>query len=42
MAGPRIVVVGGGFAGYHAARALCRRLGDAAEVVLVNPTDYFL
>jgi NADH dehydrogenase len=42
MATPRIVVVGGGFAGYHAARALCRSLGDAADVVLVNPTDYFL
>ncbi len=38
----RIVVVGGGFAGFNAARTLCRQLGDAAEVVLVNPTDYFL
>jgi NADH dehydrogenase len=39
----RIVIVGGGFAGYHAARALSRALPDsAAEVVLVNPTDYFL
>ena len=40
---PRIVIVGGGFAGYHAARALTRALLDsAAEIVLINPTDYFL
>lgn len=38
----RIVVVGGGFAGYHAARTLGRKLKDSADVVLVNPTDYFL
>jgi NADH dehydrogenase FAD-containing subunit len=39
----RIVIVGGGFAGYYAARSLCRKLGDeAAEIVIVNPTDYFL
>jgi NADH dehydrogenase len=35
-------VVGAGFAGYHAAKTLGRKLGDTAEVVLVNPTDYFL
>ena len=35
-------MVGGGFAGFHAARALHRRLGTAAEIVPVNPTDYFL
>jgi NADH dehydrogenase len=35
-------VVGGGFAGYHAAKSLRRRLGDEAEIVLVSPTDYFL
>ena len=39
---PRVVVVGGGFAGYHAARSLTRRLRGTAEIVLVNPTDYFL
>ena len=39
---PRVVVVGGGFAGFHAARNLAKRLGDDAEIVLVNPTDYFL
>ncbi len=38
----RVVVVGGGFAGYHAAKTLGRKLGDRAEIVLVNPTDYFL
>jgi NADH dehydrogenase len=41
MSKPRIVVVGAGFAGYHAARTLQRNAGSA-EVVLINPTDYFL
>jgi NADH:ubiquinone reductase (H+-translocating) len=39
---PRVVVVGAGFAGFHAARCLSRRLGAGAEVVVVNSTDYFL
>ena len=39
---PRVVVVGGGFAGFHAARSLSKRLGDDAEIVLVSATDYFL
>jgi NADH dehydrogenase len=39
---PRIVIVGGGFAGYHAARTLSRSLGDSARITLVNPTDFFL
>src|SRR5918995_5224355 len=38
----RVVVVGGGFAGFHAARSLAKRLGGDAEIVLVNSTDYFL
>jgi NADH dehydrogenase len=38
---PRIVVVGGGFAGYHAAKAL-QKHADRVEIVLINPTDYFL
>ncbi|MER6900999.1 NAD(P)/FAD-dependent oxidoreductase, partial [Amycolatopsis sp. NPDC000740] len=38
----RVVIVGGGFAGYHAARKLLRTLGDRAEIVVLNPTDYFL
>jgi len=39
---PRVVVVGGGFAGYHATRTLARSMGDAAEIVLICPTNYFL
>ncbi|MEV4201226.1 NAD(P)/FAD-dependent oxidoreductase [Micromonospora globbae] len=42
MARPRIVIVGAGFAGFHAARRLARLARGAADVVLVNPTDYFL
>ncbi|HEX5401469.1 MAG TPA: NAD(P)/FAD-dependent oxidoreductase [Pseudonocardiaceae bacterium] len=40
----RVVIVGGGFAGFHAARALIRALPreSGVEVVLVNRTDYFL
>jgi NADH dehydrogenase len=38
----RIVVVGGGFAGFEAARGLLKTVGDAAEIVLINPTNYFL
>ncbi len=32
----------GGFAGFEAARGLSRAAGDAAEIVLINPTNYFL
>jgi NADH dehydrogenase len=40
---PRIVVVGGGFAGFYALRHLHRHLRpEQAELVLVNPTDYLL
>jgi NADH dehydrogenase len=40
---PRILVVGGGFAGFYALRHLQRHLRpDQAELVLVNPTDYLL
>ena len=42
MTRQRIVVVGAGFAGYHAAKFFGRRISGEAEVVLVNPTDYFL
>jgi NADH dehydrogenase len=38
---PRVVIVGAGFAGFHAARGLQRHAPDA-ELVLINPTDYFL
>ncbi len=39
---PRVVVVGAGFAGYQTARTLSRTLRGKAEIVLLNPTDYFL
>jgi NADH dehydrogenase len=42
MARPRIVIVGAGFAGYHCARKLARLAKGAADIVLLNPTDYFL
>lgn len=38
----RIVVLGAGFAGFHAARALSEQVAGEAEIVLINPTDYFL
>ncbi len=41
MCAARVVIVGGGFAGYHAARGLLRH-APSAELVLINPTDYFL
>lgn len=41
MSAARVVVVGAGFAGYHAARGLQKHAPDA-EIVLINPTDYFL
>ena len=42
MTRPRIVIIGGGFAGYYAARSLCSTVRGEAEVVILNPTDYFL
>jgi NADH dehydrogenase len=42
MARPRIVIVGAGFAGYHAAHTLSRLSRGRAEIALINPTDYFL
>jgi NADH:ubiquinone reductase (H+-translocating) len=35
------VIIGAGFAGYSAARGLQKHAADA-EIVLINPTDYFL
>jgi NADH dehydrogenase len=44
MAARRVVVVGGGFAGFEVVRSLVHALpaNASVEVVLVNPTDYFL
>ena len=39
---PRVLIIGGGFAGAFAARNLQRRLGDAAEIELINDTNYFV
>jgi NADH dehydrogenase len=38
----RIVIVGAGFAGFTAARTLARLARGRAEIVMINPTDYFL
>ena len=39
----QIVIVGAGYAGYQCARHLERRLPrEAAEIVIVSPTDYML
>jgi NADH dehydrogenase len=38
----RVVIAGTGFAGFHAARRLERLAKGRLEVVVVNPTDYFL
>ncbi|GIE98403.1 NAD(P)/FAD-dependent oxidoreductase [Paractinoplanes rishiriensis] len=42
MARPRIVIVGAGFAGFSAARKLAQLSRGGADIVLINPTDYFL
>ena len=39
---PRIVIVGAGFAGFEAAHGLAHTMADSAEIVLINPTNYFL
>ncbi len=39
---PRVVIVGSGFAGFHAAKSLAATVGDTAEIVVVSPTNYFL
>jgi NADH dehydrogenase len=42
MSRPRVVIVGAGFAGYQTARTLSRSARNKADVILLNPTDYFL
>jgi NADH:ubiquinone reductase (H+-translocating) len=42
MARPQIVIVGAGFAGFTAARRLSKLSGGSADIVIINPTDYFL
>ena len=42
MTKPRVVIVGAGFAGYHAAITLQRLARGRADITIVNPTDYFL
>lgn len=42
MTKPRVVIVGAGFAGYHAAKTLSRIARNRAEIVVLNSTDYFL
>ena len=38
----RVVIVGAGFAGFNAARALSRLVGSSTDIVVINSTDYFL
>ena len=38
----RVVIIGAGFAGYHAARELSRLVGASTEIVVINSADYFL
>ncbi|WP_052850503.1 NAD(P)/FAD-dependent oxidoreductase [Streptomyces avicenniae] len=42
MSRSRVVIVGAGFAGYQTARTLARRARGKLDIVLLNPTDYFL
>ena len=39
---PRVVIIGSGFAGFHTAKSLAARTGDAVEILVVSPTNYFL
>jgi NADH dehydrogenase FAD-containing subunit len=41
MSAARVVIVGAGFAGFTAARDL-QKYAPHADIVLINPTDYFL
>jgi NADH dehydrogenase len=37
-----VVIIGSGFAGFHAARSLARRSRGTVEILVVSPTNYFL
>jgi NADH:ubiquinone reductase (H+-translocating) len=39
---PRILIIGAGFAGFHAARTLVRLARGAADIAVLNPNDHFL
>lgn len=39
---PRVVIVGSGFAGFHAARRLQREAGRLLDVTVISTTNYFL
>ncbi|MEJ2870920.1 NAD(P)/FAD-dependent oxidoreductase [Actinomycetospora sp. OC33-EN08] len=39
---PRVVIVGSGFAGFHTAKSLAKRMRGEVEIVVVSPTNYFL
>ena len=42
-AGPHVLIVGAGFAGFHCARELeCRMRPGEARVTMASPTDYML
>ncbi|MEJ3651444.1 NAD(P)/FAD-dependent oxidoreductase [Actinomycetes bacterium KLBMP 9759] len=42
MVRSKVVVVGAGFAGFHAARTMAHELGEGVDITVLNPTDYFL
>ena len=42
VAKPRIVIIGGGFAGVFAAKELRAKMGDDAEIELINKDNYFV
>ncbi|MDO0924904.1 FAD-dependent oxidoreductase [Streptomyces sp. TG1A-8] len=41
MSRPRVVIVGAGFAGHRAARALARLVRGRADLTLLDPSGYF-
>ncbi len=42
MAKPKIIIVGGGFAGVFAAKALRRKMGEDADIELISKDNYFV